>query len=303
LRTKAGEVYQLSYGGKILTPRETSVELHEEDGVEFHLIFARPASGPLLFDAAYLRLLPADHRTILTMLDEKEQTIRSEIIHTSKPSVTMELPPVVGTTSAAIAAPAPAALPSASLPPAVSFRDFLLLGIEHILTGYDHLLFLGGLLIACRRPKSMLIIVTCFTLAHSITLALAALNIVNIPSRIVEPLIAASIVFVGVENLLRREEPKGRWLLTFCFGLVHGFGFAGALREAGLGSSGGALAVPLFAFNLGVELGQLAVIALLLPVYLVVRNLPEFTRFTRPALSSVVVLAGSWWLVQRTLLA
>src|SRR6185295_4944850 len=131
------------------------------------------------------------------------------------------------------------------------------------LTGYDHLLFLGGLLIACRRFSTMAGIVTCFTIAHSITLALAALDVLAIPSRVVEPLIAASIVFVGIENLVRRgAEPKGRWALTFVFGLVHGFGFASVLRDLGVGRGGHGLLVPLFTFNLGVEVGQVAVAAI-----------------------------------------
>jgi len=307
LRAKAGEVYRLSFNGKILTPRETGVDFLLDDAVEFRLIFARPDAGPLRCEASYLRSLPDDHQTILTLLDENGRNVRSEVLNAAKASVILMLPAPGTPTWPALAATDPSTGTSLALPVAsastVSFRDFLLLGIEHILTGYDHLLFLCGLLIACRRPQSMVVIVTCFTLAHSITLALAALNVVTIPGRIVEPLIAATIVFVGVENLLRREEPPGRWLLTFGFGLIHGFGFAGALREAGLGSSGGALAVPLFAFNLGVELGQLAVIGLLLPVYLKMRDRPAFARLGRPAISALVVLAGGWWLVQRTLLA
>jgi hypothetical protein len=102
----------------------------------------------------------------------------------------------------------------------------------------------------------MALVITCFTLAHSVTLGLAALDFVTLSPRLVEPLIAASIVFVGVENLLRRDDPRGRWALTLAFGLIHGFGFAGVLKDAGLGSSGAALLVPLFSFNLGVELGQ-----------------------------------------------
>ena len=149
----------------------------------------------------------------------------------------------------------------------------------------------------------MVLVITCFTLAHSITLALAALGLVTMSPALVEPLIAASIVFVGVENLLRGGEPKGRWLLTFAFGLIHGFGFSGALREAGLGSSGSALAIPLFSFNLGVEIGQLAVITVILPVLLKTRDRPAFVRFVRPAISAFVALAGAWWLLQRTLLA
>ena len=117
--------------------------------------------------------------------------------------------------------------------------------------------------------------------------------------RVVEPLIAASIVFVGVENLLRRDEPRWRWALTLAFGLIHGFGFAGVLREAGLGSAGSALLVPLFSFNLGVELGQIGVAAVVLPLLWKLRGLPAFEKYGRVSVSVLVALAGAYWLVTR----
>ena len=174
--------------------------------------------------------------------------------------------------------------------------------MEHILTGYDHLLFLFGLLVACRRFSTMALVITCFTLAHSVTLALAALDAVSLPPRVVEPLIAASIVFVGIENLVRRDEPRRRWVLTLSFGLIHGFGFAGALREAGLGSAGAPLLVPLFSFNLGVELGQIAVAAVLLPLLWKLRERPAYQRYGQHVVSAVIAAAGVYWLVTRVFL-
>ncbi len=204
---------------------------------------------------------------------------------------------VAGLQSAAINI-APVAPTSESDAP--TFWAFLRLGIAHIWTGYDHLLFLFGLLIVCRRLKSIVAIVTCFTLAHSITLALATLDIVEIPGRVVEPIIAASIVFVGVENILRRgAEPKGRWAVTFLFGLVHGFGFASVLRDLGLGAHGRSLAWPLFTFNLGVEVGQITIAALVLPVVWQLRKNETFVRRGVPLLSGVVALAGLYWFVER----
>ena len=149
----------------------------------------------------------------------------------------------------------------------------------------------------------MLAIITAFTLAHSLTLGLAAMDVVRMKSAVVEPLIAASIVFVGMENLFRKGTDNGRWQIACAFGLIHGFGFAGALREAGLGVNGAPVLMPLFSFNLGVEIGQLAVAALLLPLLLVLRKSPAGERYAFPALSSLVVLAGGWWLLERTLLA
>jgi hypothetical protein len=147
-------------------------------------------------------------------------------------------------------------------------RDYLLLGIEHIFTGYDHLAFLFGLLVVAgfRRPREglrcVIGVVTAFTVAHSITLVCSGLDLLRLPSRIVEPAIALSILWVAIENLLV-EKPKRRWLLTFGFGLIHGFGFASVLREIGLPPRG--LVLSLLSFNVGVELGQLAVVALVAP--------------------------------------
>src|SRR5437870_13027848 len=115
---------------------------------------------------------------------------------------------------------------STSAPIRHSFADFLLMGVRHIWTGYDHLLFLFGLLIVTRNFSSSVKIITCFTIAHSITLAVATLSLVRISSRIVEPLIAVSIIYVGIENLISGGDPRCRWMLTFAFGLIHGFGFA-----------------------------------------------------------------------------
>src|SRR5262249_10534003 len=180
-----------------------------------------------------------------------------------------------------------------------SFVDFLVLGLKHIFTGYDHLLFLLGLLVATRSFVSSLKIITCFTLAHSITLAVATLSRVEISSRIVEPLIAASIVYVGVENLLRGDDSKGRHLLTFGFGLIHGFGFASVLREMGIDSRPGGVVLPLFSFNLGVELGQMMIAALALPIIWKLWSRPTFSVRFAPACSAIVALLGSVWFVQR----
>jgi hypothetical protein len=115
----------------------------------------------------------------------------------------------------------------------------------------------------------------------------------------VEPLIAASIVYVGIENLLRGDDPKGRWLLTFAFGLIHGFGFASVLRELGVGTDGKSIAVPLVSFNLGVELGQVVIAALVLPVIWKLRAKPVFVARWVPVCSVLVALLGGYWFVQR----
>ena len=176
---------------------------------------------------------------------------------------------------------------------------FFRLGVEHILTGYDHLLFLVALLLRGGRLLSLLKIITAFTVAHSITLAVAALGVVTIPDRIVEPAITASIVWVALENLLFRNAPSQRWLVSFLFGLVHGFGFATAIEPLALPR--GRLALALLGFNLGVEAGQALVVALLLPLLLWMRGSAWEPR-TVQAASLAVGAVGCAWLVERLIL-
>ena len=175
---------------------------------------------------------------------------------------------------------------------------FCALGIRHILTGYDHLLFLAGLLVVVRRWRDVLQTITAFTVAHSVTLALATTGVVNVPSRIVEVLIAASIVYVGLENLVR-SVPCSRWKLTFGFGLIHGLGFATALRELGIGTDGIPVAVPLMSFNVGVELGQVAVATVVVPLFWKLNALSGSRLSLASASSLLVIVAGSYWLLER----
>ena len=185
-----------------------------------------------------------------------------------------------------------------------SFSDFVTLGLEHIFTGYDHLFFLFGLLLVCANSRELISIITCFTVGHSLTLALATLNLVHLSPRITEPLIALTILIVGVENFWRRSElPKRRWILTLLFGLVHGFGFATVLRELGVGTNGKDIVRPLLGFNCGVEIGQLIFAALILPIFWWARTKPVFARQWVPALSAAVALAGLYWLIERIVFA
>lgn len=182
-----------------------------------------------------------------------------------------------------------------------SFLRFLTLGIEHIFTGYDHLAFLLAVLLTGGSLLSNARIITSFTIAHSLTLALATFGIITLPPAIVEPLIAASIVFVGIENLIRRQLAR-RWLITFGFGLIHGLGFASILRELGIGAMGIHGAIPLVSFNLGVELAQISIAALILPLIWKLQQRPAFTLKHVPALSLLLTLAGLYWLIIRTII-
>jgi hydrogenase/urease accessory protein HupE len=172
----------------------------------------------------------------------------------------------------------------------------LKLGIEHILTGADHLVFLLGLILVGGRARSLALVVSAFTLAHSITLALATLSVFTPSPRLVEPLIALSIAYVGVENLFVKDATR-RWRITFPFGLVHGFGFAGALREIALPRA--QIPVALVSFNLGVEVGQLGVLALTLPLIFAARRAPAFRDRGAKLASIGIALAGVVWFVVR----
>lgn len=182
-----------------------------------------------------------------------------------------------------------------SLAPTGSLRALLLLGIEHILTGYDHLIFLLCLLVPGGTWRSRLAIVTAFTVAHSVTLVLAALQVVTPPARFVEAAIAVSIAYVAIENLLH-AQPRTRWPTAFGFGLVHGFGFAGMLNV--LDVPVGAFVSSVVAFNVGVEIGQLAVVAVAVPLVAFVSGHAWHRRLVQ---STSVIVCGlaAYWIVER----
>ena len=193
-----------------------------------------------------------------------------------------------------------------------TIKQYLLDGIEHIWAGYDHILFLLSLLLPAvlvreagkwepsrslyGSSKEVLKVVTAFTLAHSITLSLAALGIVTLPSRLVESVIAASVIFAALNNL-RGTIDQRRWVMAFVFGLIHGFGFASVLADLGLPQQ--ALVLALIGFNGGVEVGQLAIVAVFLPLAYSIRA----TQFYRVGVlkggSVIVALLASWWLAER----
>jgi hydrogenase/urease accessory protein HupE len=179
------------------------------------------------------------------------------------------------------------------------FRAFTASGVHHIAIGPDHILFIVGLLLLGGSILRLLAIVSAFTIGHSITLSLAALNIVSPPARVIEPAIALSIVYVGADNLLasRGARDVRAWIALF-FGLVHGFGFASVLREIGLPPR--ALGISLFSFNLGVEIGQAVLVVIVASLLAFVRaRSPERARQLVTAASVVVVVAGAYWFVQR----
>lgn len=182
-------------------------------------------------------------------------------------------------------------------------RRFVVEGVHHIFIGPDHILFIIGLLLLGGSLGRLLKIVTAFTLAHSVTLALATLGWVNPPSRVIEPLIALSIAAIGIENLLAPRSGRDlRATLAFSFGFVHGFGFASVLRELALPP--GALGTALFAFNVGVEIGQLCIVLAVAPLLALARA-KSATLGRRLAIggSAAVIAAGAFWFVERVFFA
>jgi hypothetical protein len=201
-------------------------------------------------------------------------------------------PPVTAATAAST--PAPRSIWS-------SAREFMRGGIHHVLTGYDHLLFAAALVLALRNFWEVFKIIGLFTLAHSITVGLSAYQLVYVPQRVVEPLIAGSIVFVALENLLAPQQARSRWryLWTFAFGLVHGLGLAGALVENLEGFSVGLIAMAVVAFCVGVEIGHLCIVGPLSLLMSVGRE-KGGEIFSARALrfgSIFVALAGVYYLV------
>ena len=177
-------------------------------------------------------------------------------------------------------------------------RKFVPAGIHHILIGPDHLLFLVGLLLLGGSVRKLLVVITSFTVAHSITLSLAALNIVTPPARLIEPAIALSIVYVGADNILAQGGRDVRGWIAFTFGFIHGFGFANVLREMDLPAR--ALGWSLFSFNVGVEIGQLLVVVLVATAFTMLRAKSEWARRHLAFAGSIVVIAaGAFWFVQR----
>jgi hydrogenase/urease accessory protein HupE len=175
---------------------------------------------------------------------------------------------------------------------------FLPEGIRHIMIGPDHLLFLVGLLLLGGSIRKLLLVVTSFTLAHSITLSLATLSIFSPPARLIEPAIALSIVYVGADNILSQGGRDVRAWIAFAFGFIHGFGFANVLREMDLPRQ--ALGWSLFSFNFGVEIGQLLVVAAIATGLVAVRSRSEWAgRRIAFAGSIFVIVAGTFWFIQR----
>lgn len=179
------------------------------------------------------------------------------------------------------------------------FLYYLRLGYMHILpNGFDHILFVTGLCLLSKKISVILWQATAFTIAHSITLALSMKNIIVAPSAVVEPIIALSILFVAVENLLITKLSAWRILIVFMFGLIHGMGFASALNEIGLPRNKFFLSI--FSFNVGVELGQVTVILATFALFIIpFRNIKNYKRAVVYPLSILIASIAFYWTIER----
>lgn len=255
-----------------------SVSLVSNDGVIVGLRY-RCAGSPSTFQLRLplLASLSQGHRHLVTVRSAAAASPVSQVVY--------EADPLFEVTAA----------PTASGDAGVAGPLFAL-GIEHILAGADHLIFLLGVILVGGRFRALVLAVTAFTLAHSITLALATLDYWVPSPDLVEPLIALSIVYVGIENWFVKDGSR-RWLLTFPFGLIHGFGFAGALQEVALPAA--QLPLALLSFNLGVETGQLLALVLVFPFVLWLQRQSWFASHGMRATSTLIAVAGLAWFVQR----
>jgi hydrogenase/urease accessory protein HupE len=258
--------------------------LDPNDAIRLTVEFEGKPAGTLHLRSAILDQLPKGHRQYASIRDDRDDLLLEKMLDARDQSI--DLPLHARMTSDASSGGSP------------GWHEFLKLGVEHILTGTDHLVFLFGLLIVGAQFRTAVKIISAFTVAHSITLALATLDWIRLSGRIVEPLIAVSIIYVGLENMISRNLDR-RWMLAFGFGLIHGCGFASVLRNAGIGLGAANVAIPLLTFNLGVELGQLAIAALILPIIWQLKDRPFYAPRFVPACSLLVTAAGAFWLIQR----
>ncbi len=297
------EAFEVRFDDATAKATDIRCQLDQNNNVDVYLSIPGKKFSKLAVRSKMIAGFRLDHRQYFMLQNPSGVTLAERLLSANSDTVTIDVgaePASPSATNTVSAPPAETAPPTAPAKSAGSvFRQFVFLGVEHIGTGYDHLLFLFALLVVTRSFRSALIVITAFTLAHSITLAVATFNLVQLPAKYTEPLIAATIFYVGVENLVRRGDPHGRWMLTFAFGLIHGFGFASVLRDMGVGARAGGVAMPLFSFNLGVELGQIAVAAIVLPTIWQLRKGEFFVQRGVPACSAIVALAGTFWFVQR----
>ena len=276
IRALFGPRLELAADGRSLSPEWLKYEILEQrQSIRFHLRYAA-APGRVSVSAL---MFPYDvnHQTFVNV--HENDSLTSQVILERNHTKTVYFS---GTRQGVLAV----------------IGKFVPAGIQHILIGPDHLLFLVGLLLLGGHIRRLAMIVTSFTIAHSITLSLAALNVFSPPAGIIEPAIALSIVYVGADNLLAQGGRDVRAWIALVFGFIHGFGFANVLREMELPAR--SLGWTLFSFNFGVEIGQLLVVVIVASALAALRSRSEWARRQVGYAGSIVVTAtGALWFVQR----
>ena len=269
---------QFAADARALSPEWSQPEiLAERQSIRFHLRYAAAATPGVVSLTTAMFPYDPQHQTFINVYENDSLTTQMILDHAHT-----QMDYFAGTRQGVFAV----------------VRKFIPAGIHHILIGPDHLLFLVGLLLLGGSIRKLAMVVTSFTIAHSVTLSLAALNILTPPARIIEPAIALSIVYVGADNLLAQGGRDVRAWIAFAFGFIHGFGFANVLREMDL--PGRALGWSLFSFNFGVEIGQLLVVITVASVFAALRSRSEWARRQLVFAGSIVVIAaGAFWFVQR----
>ena len=278
IRDLLGPRLRLLAEGHELQPEWLESEIIEDrQSVRFHLRYPTAAAPGMISLSALMFPYDTNHQTFVNVYEG--DTLTSQLILDRNHTQTEYF---AGTRQGTLAV----------------IRKFIPAGIHHILIGPDHLLFLVGLLLLGGSIRRLTMVVTSFTIAHSITLSLAALNIFTPPARIIEPAIALSIVYVGADNLLAQGGRDVRAWIAFAFGFIHGFGFANVLREMEL--PGRALGWSLFSFNFGVEIGQLLVVVTVASAFAALRARSEWARRRLVYAGSIlVIIAGAFWFIQR----
>lgn len=335
----AAEMIELQFDGQAQPIDSVKAFLLEVGLIEIDVDYTLPSSTDsieLLIWSKHLIRLPRDHQQFLFVEDRRPvdasategDMLLDDVLSVERDAAAVMLspmpvmqtpaeqkPPATGQSAIAVEEQSDASLrlrdstADGNRKPKVAERadgrtsriSFFRFGVEHIITGYDHLLFLAALLLTCATFSQAATIVTCFTLAHSVTLALAALDVMYVAPAIVEPAIALSIVYVAVENVIAKGKPSywHRATVTCLFGLIHGLGFASALRDIGLRSVPGGVLWPLLKFNLGVEAGQLCVAVVILPLLLYVRRKQRISMTIERVGSIMIACLGGYWLATR----
>ena len=277
---------QLTGDGQACASAWVDAALTEEDGARVRLRFTCPAEpGRITLGLPLLDSLQFGHRHLGHLARAEGEVFADLVLHRRAASASADVPA--------------GSAPSAPPPPPVG--DYFQIGVEHILIGTDHLVFLLGLVVIAGRLRSRIAVVTAFTVGHSLSLALATLGVWRPDPGFVEPAIALSIAYVGVENFLVTDA-AGRWRITLPFGFIHGFGFAGVLAEVGVPDA--AVGLALLLFNLGVEAGQLLVLAVVLPLLAWLGARPAYQRLHGVRwISAAIVVAGLYWFIERVAFA